>query len=427
MSAHRYLQGERPLAQRNSQDASHAYDRNLLSRIGKPRSPPRSSLSEGMDSSPTSQSHLLQSGKPPHQLKQLSLADRSLSVSSESPFKAEPPFSARWTNSPQSAVVSPGLISSAASAESFLNYRSPTYSSASAAGSGRNGSSFSGNRSDDFAWRRQLVRRCDSDGAILTSSFEDGANASSFGHGKRASIDQSTLASDLDDDFPIEETGGMRHLHLDDRMSTGPDATHSPDSRLGTKRKASSPVRELNNNPDSAEDKATQLHHAVGGTSNDSCQRRTSGHLSTSRASPVQRYHPQHGSVSSTSSGGLRTSSYASSAALSVGGSSITSFSSHDRHSPGGISPLSEYHDGRDSPYVNNNTSLDQSPRGSLSRPHQRLPSETKSAAAIARKMSANNIPQGKQNNGPQLQSNIHICDCCPKKPKKFDTLEELQ
>ena len=317
--------------------------------------------------------------------------------------------------SPRASVVSPGLISSAANAKNFMEHRNSGYDNSI-------GPFSTSSRMDGFARMRQ-ARRADSDGSILVGGFDDSHSSASNRVKRVGSYDQSVFTSepDLDSDFPIEETGGMRQLHLDDQAPPSIDV-HSPDSRLGMKRRASSPLREAQH-----EDKAQQQHSV--GNASDLYQRRTSGHLATSRASPTNRYHPPHGSVSSTSSGGLQNGSYASSTGLSVGGSSYTSVGSNDRLSPAGISPLSEYHDTREPPYVSSN-SLDQSPRNSISRaPHQRIPPDLKATAALARKMSLDNATRVKPQapNKPQLQSNLHICDCCPKKPKKFDTAEELQ
>jgi hypothetical protein len=53
-------------------------------------------------------------------------------------------------------------------------------------------------------------------------------------------------------------------------------------------------------------------------------------------------------------------------------------------------------------------------------------PPESKSAA-IARNMSAQSaFHDGKAGNVPRLGA-AFMCDCCPKKPKKFDTEEELR
>lgn len=241
-------------------------------------------------------------------------------------------------------------------------------------------------------------------------------------------------------DFPMEETGAsalaLRQLHLEDPpplssldsvssssyyfASTSNSLSSTADSRLGMKRRASSPPPEA-----SHDDKTPSL--VVGNPSSEHYQRNTTSstaHLSANRSSPQNRFAP--GSVSSASSSGLRSGSYASSNGLSVG-SSITSISSHDRLSPGGISPSSEQqHSGRDSPYVSS-LPLNSSSQDSLSRSQQRPPPESKSTAVIARKMSGQPSAPPKHSGAPKIQAHVHICECCPKKPKKFDTLQELK
>ncbi|MCJ1412544.1 hypothetical protein MMC19_006639 [Ptychographa xylographoides] len=361
-----------------------------------------------MDVSPVAQGPYFQKTKHPQPLKSTSFSDRSLSTSSESPFKVGSPFGSKWS-SPKSIVVSPpSLISTAASAKSFADYRSPTFDSAS--------TPISATDSERFARIRQPSRRSNSNGSILAGALGDGG--SSAGRTKRgASYDQGifTTESDLDSDFPSEETGGMRQLHLDDPSTPSIDV-QSPNSRLGMKRRASSPPPELTH------DSKSPLQ-TVGGTSSDLYQRRTSGHLSANRASPVHPHSATHGSVSPASSGGPPNGSYASSAGLSVGGNSgsITSISSHER-SPGGISPLSEQHESRDSQYVNT-APFDPTFQNSTPLPLQHLNSDI----IAARKMSSDNANHSKHSNAPQLQANIHMCSCCPKKPKKFDTIEELR
>jgi hypothetical protein len=95
---------------------------------------------------------------------------------------------------------------------------------------------------------------------------------------------------------------------------------------------------------------------------------------------------------------------------------------SYGRLSPGGISPVPT--DGSDSPYVTS-LSLNPSPRGSLSRTnHQRTLSESR-PLMTSRKLS-DSINNAKQSNVPRMQGGF-ICECCPKKPKKFDSQEELK
>jgi len=92
---------------------------------------------------------------------------------------------------------------------------------------------------------------------------------------------------------------------------------------------------------------------------------------------------------------------------------------SYGRLSPGGLSPVPT--DGSDSPYVTS-LSLNPSPRGSLSRPnHTRTLSETR-PIMTSRKLSDG---LGHPKHTPKMQG-VFICECCPKKPKKFDSQEEL-
>jgi hypothetical protein len=105
-----------------------------------------------------------------------------------------------------------------------------------------------------------------------------------------------------------------------------------------------------------------------------------------------------------------------------VAASSITSMSSYGRLSPGGISPGSS--DMSDSPYVTS-LSLNPSPRGSVPRPnHQRTLSETR-PIMTSRKLS-DNMGHSKHSTAPKIQG-VFMCECCPKKPKKFDSQEELK
>jgi hypothetical protein len=110
---------------------------------------------------------------------------------------------------------------------------------------------------------------------------------------------------------------------------------------------------------------------------------------------------------------------------LSIAASSITSVSSsYGRLSPGGISPGgSDITDVRitDTPYVTS-LSLNPSPRSTAN--HQRQLSDTR-PLMTSRKLS-DSMSHGKPNNASKIQG-VFMCDCCPKKPKKFDSQEELK
>lgn len=286
--------------------------------------------------------------------------------------------------------------------------------------------------------------------ALNSSEYSNRHKRGSFDQSRSGYVDVAVDPDGLNDiglsgssvtELPLEETGAsaLRQLHLEDPpplssldslppssyyfSSTSNSHSSAADSRLGMKRRASSPPLEAPH-----DDKPPSL--LVGTPSSELYQRNTTSstaHLSANRSSPQNPFAPAHSSVSSVSSSGLRNGSYASSNGLSVG-SSITSISSsHDRLSPGGISPSSEQqHSGRDSPYVSS-LPLNSSPQDSLSRSQQRPPPESKSTAVIARKMSGQPSAPPKHPGAPKIQAHVHICECCPKKPKKFDTLQELK
>ena len=425
----RRLHGERHLERANLENSSQAYDNKLLSKIGKPKTPPRTSSLGSVEASPTSSMSF-------HKLKSMTMSEASINGPSEPRFKKESP-SSRFGDSPRSKAISPGLISSAASAKNYMDYRSPT-------GDGMTPlsatepemrsrfsatSSYSSARGSFHRPRRESLS-----GSGVFSNFDESAATSLnsttstseyTNRAKRSSHDQSIMFAEPDSaaDFPMAETGALRQLHLEDppppSLETPYCYSSSADARSGMslKRRASSPPPEA-----AHDDKA--LHSA--GSSTELYQRSTA-HLTANRGSPINRFAPaQHGSISSTSSSGLRNGSYASSGGLSVGGSSISSLSTHDRLSPGGLSPASDQLNTRDL-QQHNPLPMTSSPRDSLSRVHQRTPSDIKSTAAIARKMSIENSGPRKVHNAPGLQAHVHICECCPKKPKKFDTLEELK
>ncbi|KAL8825233.1 MAG: hypothetical protein Q9170_007874 [Blastenia crenularia] len=423
------LHGEGSLEQKNVKTASQAYDNKLLSKIGKPTTPPQSSRTASIDSaSPNSSLYYSQGSRHPQQLKSLSISEGVTNSYPHSPFKRES-LSSRSGDSPQSRAISPSLLSSAASAKSFMDWRSPTWESSTPVSAlSESGSRPPQSRYGSFSSRYQQQRQQSSRRSVFSNYDESAAGSlasegASRG-GKRGSQDQSVVSEpEASTEFPyMEETGAMRQLHLEDRAPLSLDPalqqySSSPivpsESKQGMKRRASSPP------PDSSHDDKAPLHSA--GSSSDLYQRNTTASHPTNRASPVNRFGPQHGSVSSSSSAGLRNGSYASSGALSVG-SSLTSLSSnHDR-----LSPTSEYlypqpHPERDSPYITSHPS----PQSSLAHSHPR-PSEKPSPAA-SRKMSSDTPTQRKQNNPPSFQAAMHICQCCPKKPKKFETEEELR
>jgi hypothetical protein len=208
----------------------------------------------------------------------------------------------------------------------------------------------------------------------------------------------------------MEETSGFQNLNLSNPTPSDPDGRQNL-SKQGMKRRALSPPAEA-----SREDKAllftADAHQKQSATANYS-------------RSPISRQDPSHGSVSSVSSASLRNNSYASSVGLSIAASSVTSVSSLDTHSPGAISPLSDFGPQKDSPYI---TSVSLNPsQASITpaRPHQQ--NREPKPVSTARKMSIQSaVNQNRHSNASRIAGQF-MCECCPKKPKKFESEEELR
>lgn len=203
----------------------------------------------------------------------------------------------------------------------------------------------------------------------------------------------------------LNETERLRRLHLDEgrrsRVGSLSYDSHSP----SLKRRASSPPVE--------EPIIRQV------SSQSDLLRRREG---VSRNSPGPRLsvNPPHGSISSVSSGD-RSGSFG---ALSTA-TSMTSSLSFGRRSPVGLSPsgLSPT-EVASSPFATPN-SLTMSPRTTImprNGPHQRVPSDVRNAAS-PRKLTEPAIRTG---GGVGKVQGFFMCECCPKKPKKFDTHDEL-
>ena len=318
-------------------------------------------------------------------------------------------------------------MSSAANAKNFMDWRSPKSERDTP-------SSYDPDEYPNYPQRfpsssnqlRQQKSRRSTSGSLL-SSYDESAGSSlknTASHFKRENYDQSMFSEQdsADLSFPMEEP--LRQLHLEDRtpQSTYPDSNtyhhstlnpslHTMRSRPGMKRKPSrSPP------PDRS--------HEANANANAQLLAAAAMHPSQ-RISPGGRYGQSQGSISSQSSLGARNNSYASSTGqLSVGGSSITSF---DQHSSGGISPSSEQQhyqqqNGQDSPYV---TSIPVNPSPRHARSQQPYPQGPLEDQDIDQKPQL--TPNPHRNTLPNMQSQALICHCCPKKPKKFDTPEQLR
>lgn len=200
-------------------------------------------------------------------------------------------------------------------------------------------------------------------------------------------------AADNDGDFAMEETSRLRDFHIDGHQAAG------------HKRRASSPPGD-----------EPQLHSMP--SAGDLLRQRNG----VSRGSPQPRLSviPQ-GSISSVSSGG-RTGSYSSNYPLTASSmTSMASFSAAGRRSP--VSPrslASADPNSCTSPFATP-MSLTTSPRPAVARnPHHRTLSEQNRQPMMSpRRTEIPNVTVTKM-------ANFFICDCCPKKPRKFETPEEL-
>ncbi|KAI1375997.1 hypothetical protein F4677DRAFT_454619 [Hypoxylon crocopeplum] len=194
-----------------------------------------------------------------------------------------------------------------------------------------------------------------------------------------------------DNDFPMEDRSQLEDSFL-----------RSEHQAIGLKRRASSPP---------GDDFPMQ---GMSGSCN--LLRHREG---ASRASPTPRLSGiPSGSIPSVPST-TRSGSFASNASLTTNLSSLNfAGRSPGGLSSGGLSPVDVI---SNSPYSMPN-SLGHSPRASLARvPHQRnLSSETRRLA------SPRKVSDVSKSGISKIPGGYFMCECCPKKPKKFESAEEL-
>ena len=354
----------RQLEQRVQDEPSRNYDRDLLSKIGGPNTPQRLSIS-----SYTSSNEGPSNSIAPELSEGRSTYTNRLSVQ-------ERRHTSNDTHQP-SIDMRHGSVGgiptiASASANSPGPFRSPIF------------------EHPDFS--RSTAQRHPS----LT--YDDSAS-------HRANHDSVMIFSDEDssmDDGPHDKTfGGPDDLQL---------GTHA-----GMKRRASSPPRET------TREERSSVGSAAGTT--DLYHRRSMQQL-PNRNSPAPRCRQLHyGSVSSVSSAGHRTGSLGSSLGLSIA-SSVTSLAS-GRISPSNLSPNIDPE--LTGPFFTSR-SLDPSPRASLS--YSSEPRKFSEIMQDQMQLSPEEIsPQHADTSQlPTASRSGKIqCECCPKKPKKFDTAEELR
>lgn len=373
-SAGPILKGERNFSLQSVKDSSNAYDQHLLSKIGNSLSP-RGSISHGSDNRGT--------------ISALTVPSRTSSnLPSPGPSEGST-LDVKWYNSPQSGGVSPRTK---LGWREYIEGRSPSVES-NAPSSGMD---------YDSVYMRDLGRRRYRG---RTPSREDSISLPS--RSNRGSYDQAVF-SDIEGDFPTDEPVPPRHFILREPTPPYPEG-----SKQGMKRRASSPPREP-----ISDDRHT-LHMAT--SNGDLSQRRTSGHPSTNTLSVNTSYAPSQRTLSAASSLSIRTSgSYSS--ALSIGGSSMTSLSPYDRPSPGGLSPSSDLDTYHEKSILNPSSPVALiQPRG-LSGANSLEPPTTDATG----KVSMPTVLSVPKPAAPKI-GGLFICDCCPKKPKKFDNPDDLR
>ena len=373
------------------------------SKVGKPSTSPTRTGS--VDSSPTS---ILFSQRHPSQLRSLSFPNTKASTLSDPPIKQEP--SGRFADSPHSRPVSPRSFSS----KPYTDFRSPTFdqSSRSSTIDSENGPPppFQRFPSSIDISRQQKARRSGSSGSLLASVDESSYIAPN--PVKRENYERPIFsAADPDSAYRVEDD--VRQLQLEDRtpLSGHPDTSHfrfsdafdpsrcSMSRPAGTKRKLS------HEGASKAVSAAALTEQAA----------RAQEYINAPRHMPAQ--HPNHyshhqGSVSSQASSAYRHDSYASSADAPIGDGAYTGLG---RSSPGGVSPTSEnQHYSQFNPMpmtLASNTSAGPYPQP-----------QPPDAYAPPSKSSSSSRKQSHNSTQPP-----YACTCCQKKPKKFQTLEELK
>ena len=338
--------------------SSNAYDKQLLSRIGGPSTPDskRQSISSttfGPGMQETAQLAQAESERRNSQLRPLTVPthERRQNSISESPANARFP-----TSLPSSGAISPG---------------------------------FSG------FWEHGPI-----DSSLLHT--RNGSLSSSH----RGSYDNTMFANDEMED------SRMSSLHIHDRSPSGYSDDYNTSAKAGTKRRASSPPRDL----------YCDERSSVGSGSGQNDYNRRSLHQLPDRGSPVARFQPSHSSLSSASSYAPRHGSFGSSLGVPSVPSSATSYAS-GRASPSILSSAIDPELSRARTPSGSGQSLKPGPALTIPHHGRTLSSSTQGGAQSS---GVDSAPHSRQSSLSQLQG-MYICECCPKKPKKFDSEDDLR
>lgn len=211
----------------------------------------------------------------------------------------------------------------------------------------------------------------------------------------RDSYDQSAMFGEPEYQQP--EDPGMQELNIGDRSPSASEL--DPNLRTGQKRRANSPPSE------------SVLDPRLPGANSESWARRAMQMNNANRSPQAQRMQNGPGSLSSNASMGMRNGSLGSSYNMSnmSNPSTSTSYTS-ERMSP------NAYHG-------------HEVPRQSQGPSHLSTVMPQNSAPQSQQPLAAPPIPQRRTTTaaGIPRAPGLFICECCPKKPKKFESDEELR
>jgi len=211
----------------------------------------------------------------------------------------------------------------------------------------------------------------------------------------RESYDQSAMFGEQEYQQP--EDPAMQELKFEERDSLAADGDDQ-DAKTGQKRRANSPPSD------------SVLDPRLPGGNTESWARRAIQMNNANRSPQMQRVQISPGSLSSNASAGPRNSSLASSYGIS-NPSTSTSYGS-ERVSP------------------NNYLAHEMQRQGQIQMPPSHLSHmmPQSSLSQLQQPLAAPPIPHRRTtNSGLPRAPGLWICDCCPKKPKKFESEEELR
>lgn len=306
-----------------------------------------------------------------------------LSTADSAPTTAD--HIARWMTSPiGSAAMSPALRQPWR--ESTTDYRSPSVDDSAPP---------SVVDQDFFPRLREANRQ-------LASGHENVLSHASRSH--RGSYDQA-MFTEPETDLSLQNNGTLRELSLGVARYSLTSRQKQSSKPSMKRRRGQSPPTDLVRD-DKVPAHSNEPHHRVT--------------VNFAARSPNTQFL-KYGSVSSTASS-VRPESYTSSAGLSAAGSSMTSISSFPGHSPARLSPSLEAP--QDSPDVASVAPSKPVLSITTSKPTSDKASQEGRPPQTTSKMSIQ-LPGDEFR--PTRLTGHYICDCCPKKPKKFDTESELR